>query len=117
VRGGVPAGVVRELRPYLLGREPELVAWLARWMAWPDFRLPRDRVAARAALVEDWKRSAVEGIEIGCCGGWGRTGIALACHAVPDGVGPADAVAYVRRHYHPRPGETPWQHRSVECFP
>jgi len=42
-----------------------------------------------------------------------RTGTALACLAVLDGVPPQDAVAYVRRHDSPRAVETPWQRRYV----
>jgi len=39
------------------------------------------------------------GGEIGCLGGHGRTGTALACLAVLAGHSPADAVAWVRTHY------------------
>ena len=49
-------------------------------------------------------------------GGKGRTGTALACLAVLDGVAPGDAVAYVRAGYSPRAVETPWQRRYVQRF-
>jgi len=35
---------------------------------------------------------------------------------VLDGVPPTDAVAYVRRQYHHRAVETPWQRRYVARF-
>ncbi len=51
-----------------------------------------------------------------CGGGRGRTGTALACLAVLDGVPPAEAVAYARELYDPRAVETPWQRRYVARF-
>jgi protein-tyrosine phosphatase len=50
-------------------------------------------------------------------GGLGRTGTALACIAVLDGVPAGEAVGYVRRHYSPRAVETPQQRRFVARFP
>lgn len=85
-------------------------------MRWPDWRLPADPVEARQALVDLWQRSATERVEVACTGGRGRTGTALACLAVLDGVPAADALAYVRRHYHPRAVETPWQRWFVARF-
>jgi protein-tyrosine phosphatase len=55
-------------------------------------------------------------VEVACGGGLGRTGTALACLAVLDGVPAGEAVAYVREHYHPRAVETPWQRRFVRRF-
>ncbi|GAP45530.1 dual specificity protein phosphatase [Streptomyces azureus] len=46
----------------------------------------------------------------------GRTGTALACLAVLDGVPGDEAVAYVRRHYDRKAVETPWQRRYVRSF-
>ncbi|GES28196.1 hypothetical protein San01_06830 [Streptomyces angustmyceticus] len=75
-----------------------------------------DRRQARLAFEEALTRAAGERVEVACEGGRGRTGTALACMAVLDGV-PADrAVAFVRRHYHPRAVETPWQRRYVRNF-
>jgi len=76
---------------YLLGHEPPTVAWESRWLRWPDFRLPSDPAV-------------------------GRTGTALSCLAVLDGLPPRDAIAYVREHYTRRAVETPWQRRFVERF-
>lgn len=55
-------------------------------------------------------------MEVACHGGVGRTGTALACLAVLDGVPPGEAVAYVREHYARRAVETPWQRRYVSRF-
>ena len=57
-----------------------------------------------------------ERVEIACGGGRGRTGTALACMAVLDGVPRDEAVTYVREHYDARAVETPWQRRYVAHF-
>lgn len=101
---------------HLLGGQPPRVPWEAYWLRWPDFRLPADRAEARAVLTEAWRRAADERVEIACGGGRGRTGTALACVAVLDGVAPEDAVAYVRRHYDRHAVETPWQRAYVRRF-
>lgn len=90
--------------------------WECRWIRWPDFWLPSDRELFRTSLVELWERSELERVEIACGGGYGRTGTALACMAVIDGVAPDRAVAYVREHYSRRAVETPWQRRFVKAF-
>ena len=111
-----PPGPAPTFAVYLLGRTPPAVDWESRWLRWPDFRLPTDRALARDLLREAWERAATERVEIACGGGRGRTGTALACLAVLDGI-PADrAVAYVRRHYDPHAVETPWQKRYVARF-
>jgi len=90
--------------------------WPARWLRWPDFWLPSDRDAFRAALGDAWRRSVDERVEIACSGGRGRTGTALACLAILDGVPAGEAVAFVRATYDPRAVETPWQRRFVRRF-
>jgi protein-tyrosine phosphatase len=112
----LPPGLVPELGLYLLGHRPEPVSWEHRWVPWPDFRLPRDPALLRAELQEAWQRAAGERVEVACHGGTGRTGTALACLAVLDGVPAADAVAYVRARYRPRAVETPGQRRFVARF-
>jgi hypothetical protein len=87
---------------YLLARPPVPFEWESRWIRWPDFRTPHDPEDAHAVLYETWVRA-----------GRGRTGTALACLAVLDGLSPDEAVEFVRRHYHPRAVETPWQRRFV----
>ncbi|MFJ6214847.1 protein-tyrosine phosphatase family protein [Streptomyces sp. NPDC092296] len=116
LRRPLPAGPLPDFALYLLSREPPPVPWEARWLRWPDFRLPADRTAADEALREAWKRTATQRVEIACNGGRGRTGTALACLAVLDGVPATEAVAYVRRHYTPHAAETPWQRRYVTRF-
>ena len=113
----VPAGPLPDLGLYLLGDEPPAVAWEARWLRWPDFGLPSDPAAAKDALREAWARAETERVEIACTGGHGRTGTALACLAVLDGVPGRHAVRYVRAHYAPRAVETPGQRRFVARFP
>lgn len=105
-----------EFGVYLLDKRPEPVSWEGRWVRWPDFRLPTDRCDAQNALREAWRRAADERVEIACAGSRGRTGTALACLAVLDGVPPRKAVAYVREHYDLRAVETPWQRRYVTRF-
>lgn len=62
------------------------------------------------------ERAGTERVEFACGGGRGRTGTALACLAVLDGVPAAEAVTFVRRHYDRRAVETPWQKRYVRAF-
>ena len=101
---------------YLLARQPPLRPWPSRWVRWPDFGLPRDRVDACVALVEAWQRAEHQRVEIACAGGVGRTGTALACLVVLEGRSGAEAVDYVRKHYHRRAVETVWQRRYVSGF-
>ncbi|MFH8788696.1 protein-tyrosine phosphatase family protein [Streptomyces roseoverticillatus] len=116
LRRPLPAGPDPDFAVYLLGKRPPEVPWEAAWLRWPDFRLPSSPAGARAVLGEAWTRAAAERVEIACAGGRGRTGTALACLAVLDGV-PADrAVAYVRHHYDRHAVETPWQRRYVRRF-
>jgi hypothetical protein len=112
---GPPAGPPPEFGLYLLSRAPTL-AWPSRWVRWPDFRLPADPADARDAFEEALRRAAGERVEVCCAGGTGRTGTALACLAILDGVPPPDAVEYVRAGYRPRAVETPGQRRFVASF-
>ena len=116
LRHGAPAGETPQFGLYLQGRPPPPVDWSSRWVRWPDWWLPADRADARDALLELWRRAEAERVEVACSGGRGRTGTALACLAVIDGVPAGDAVRYVRRHYDPRAVETPWQRRYVAAF-
>ncbi|MGR6913361.1 protein-tyrosine phosphatase family protein [[Actinomadura] parvosata] len=116
LRYPLPAGARPAFALYLLGKEPPRVEWEHRWVRWPDFWLPADRAAAAEALREAWGRALSERVEVACGGGKGRTGTALACLAVLDGVPAEQAVAYVREHYDKRAVETPWQRRFVARF-
>jgi hypothetical protein len=116
LRDPMPSGHAPAFGVYLLGGQPPEFGWTSRWIRWPDFRLPVDPAYARKILIEAWQRSESERVEVACGGGRGRTGTALACIAVLDGVPPEDAVAFVRERYHPRAVETPWQRRFVRRF-
>lgn len=111
-----PAAPTPAYGVYLLGARPPRPAWESRWLRWPDFRLPSDRAQARAILTEAWRRAADERVEIACAGGRGRTGTALACLAILDGVPATEAVDFVRRNYDRRAVETPWQRGYVRGF-
>jgi protein-tyrosine phosphatase len=116
LRRPLPAGPQPTFALYLLGRQPAPVCWEARWLRWPDFGLPSDPAAAAGALREAWARARTDRVEIACGGGYGRTGTALACLAVLDGLPSRQAIAYVRDHYASRAVETPWQRRFVTGF-
>ncbi len=94
-----------------------LPSWEVRRIDWPDFRLPADRDDALGALREALRRArAGDRVEVACHGGRGRTGTALAALAVLDGMDPVLAVPWVRRAYHRRAVETPWQERWVRSL-
>ncbi|ANH91439.1 protein phosphatase [Streptomyces sp. SAT1] len=111
-----PAAPAPTCGVFLLGRPPPGFSWESHWLRRPDFRLPADREAARDLFARAWRRTATERVEFACAGGLGRTGTALACLSVLDGVPPGDAVAHVRAHYDRRAVETPWQKRYVRDF-
>ena len=78
--------------------------WAPPWphthLDWPDFGVPRDSAPVVSALRSLLARSrGGERVEVGCHGGHGRTGTALACAAVLCGLPPGDAVAWVRENY------------------
>ena len=116
LRRPLPPGPEPGFSVFLLGKQPPEVPWDSRWLRWPDFRLPTSRPQALALLSEAWSRAASERVEVACGGGRGRTGTALAALTVLDGVPAEEAVAFVRRNYHPRAVETPWQRRYVLRF-
>jgi hypothetical protein len=116
LRKPLPSGHPPHLGAYLLGSPPVEFGWTSRWIKWPDFWLPTDRAYARSVFEEILGRSARERVEVACGGGRGRTGTALACIAILDGVPPGEAVGFVRAGYHPKAVETPWQSRYVRTF-
>jgi len=116
LRRPVPDGPTPDLALHLLGRRPPSAPWPSRWVRWPDLWPPVDQELAAAALRQAWERAATERVEVACAGGRGRTGTALACLAVLDGVPAREAVAFVRAGYDRRAVETPWQRRYVEGF-
>lgn len=116
LRRPLPDGPLPTLGIYLLGHEPAALGWESRWLLWPDFGLPSDAQSMLPLLTEAWRRAASERVEFACAGGRGRTGTALACLAIIDGVPSSKAVGYVREHYDPRAVETFRQRRYVACW-
>ena len=112
----VPGGLAPEFGVYLLGTQPPVTPWESRWIRWPDFGLPAEPEEVVPALTDALRRAELERVEVACAGGRGRTGTALACLAILDGVPAPDAVAFVREHYDRRAVETPGQRRYVETF-
>ena len=102
---------------YLLGRQPPAFPWDSRWLRWPDFGLPADQAAVMPTLTEAWQRAEAERVEVACAGGRGRTGTALACLAILDGVPISKAVSFVRENYDRHAVETFRQRRYVARFP
>jgi hypothetical protein len=88
--------------------------WPHDHVAWPDFGLPSERDRFRNQLEDLLERARRgERVELGCLGGHGRTGTALACLAVLTGHHAADAVAWVRTTYCEDAVETPDQEAFV----
>jgi Protein-tyrosine phosphatase len=112
----LPQGPVPAFAVYLLGKPPPETPWESRWLRWPDFALPADRSQAQRYFAEIWDRAERERVEVACAGGHGRTGTALACLAILDGVPADQAVSFVRENYASRAVETPWQRRYVARF-
>jgi hypothetical protein len=112
----LPPGPLPDMGLYLLADEPPAVAWESLWLRWPDFGLPADRDQVLPVLTEVWRRAASERVEVACLAGRGRTGTALACLAIIDGVPPSRAVRFVREHYNWRAVETFRQCRFVARF-
>ena len=113
LRHPLPAGPRPEFALHLLGRRPGPVDWGSQWLRWPDFWLPSDRTGFASALSALLARAGNQRVEVACGGGVGRTGTALACLAVLDGVPAREAVTFVRERYDRRAVETPWQRRLV----
>ena len=92
--------------------------WQPPWdhahIDWPDFGLPDDPFVVHRSLSAFRNRArSGERVEVGCLGGHGRTGTALACLAVLAGHPAGDAVNWVRAHYCSRAVETPEQEAFV----
>lgn len=112
----LPPGPSPTFAVYLLTKPPPATGWESHWLRWPDFGPPADQEQAREVLRKAWEKTLTRRVEIACRGGRGRTGTALACLAVIDGIPPGQAVAFVRQHYNPHAVETPWQKRYVTRF-
>jgi hypothetical protein len=114
------------LDPYGRAERPDFGVYLDdRWqppwpharVAWPDFGVPDDaRELVRALRSVHDRARAGERVEIGCLGGHGRTGTALACLAVLSGHPAGDATNWVRAAYCSDAVETPEQESFVAAF-
>ena len=92
--------------------------WQPPWphdhLAWPDFGVPGDPAELLTTLRSLLARArAGARVEVGCLGGHGRTGTALACLAVLTGAPAAGGVAWVRERYCAKAVETPEQEALV----
>ena len=112
----LPPGPRPDLGLYLLPKPPPDLPWDSRWVRWRDFSLPTDPALLRASLCELLDRAGEARVEVACRGGVGRTGTALACLAVLDGLAADEAVGFVRAAYHPRAVETRGQQTFVSRF-
>jgi hypothetical protein len=91
--------------------------WPHETVLWPDFGVPPDAPGLAEVLARLLVRArSGEAVELGCAGGHGRTGTALACLAVLTGVEAGRAVEWVRRHYCADAVETDEQERFVLRF-
>jgi hypothetical protein len=95
--------------------------WAPPWphthVEWPDFGVPADLDSFCAALADALERARRgEIVELGCLGGHGRTGTALACLAILSGTPPNEAVEWVRANYCEKAVETDEQLRLVTDF-
>lgn len=96
-------------------------AWRPSWEAdlidWVDFGVPKDFEQAAGQIRDAFRRAqSGERVEIGCIGGLGRTGTALACMAVLAGIPVGQSVAWVRHNYHPGAVNNRHQEQWVEWF-
>jgi|GEM_PF-2050492 len=88
--------------------------WIHDHLNWPDFGVPDDATQVVAALRSMLDRArAGERVEVGCLGGHGRTGTALACLCVLIGHPSSEAVAWVRANYCANAVETAEQESFV----
>ena len=91
--------------------------WPHEHLDWPDFGVPEDLDALRRALTDLLDRARKgERVEVGCLGGHGRTGTALACLAVLTGTPANAAAAWVRTNYCYKAIETDAQEQLAATF-
>jgi Protein-tyrosine phosphatase len=112
--------------PYSRSREPDYGLYLdSRWQPpwdhinidWPDFGVPTNTETVLEALKTVLERArSGQDIEVGCLGGHGRTGTALACLAVLTGHPALDAIAWVRSNYCTKAVETPEQEAFIAAL-
>lgn len=88
--------------------------WPYQFLDWPDFGVPADRAEVQMALADLLERArSGQRVEIGCWGGHGRTGTALAGLVALSGQPATAAVTWVRSNYCDRAVETEAQAEFV----
>jgi len=112
--------------PYMRDAPPDFGLYLDdRWqppwphdhVAWPDFGTPHDAKELEVALTSLLDRARDgQHVELGCLGGHGRTGTALACLAIMTGSPRDEAVAWVRAIYCDRAIESENQEQFISTF-
>lgn len=112
--------------PYSRARNPDYglyldPLWQPPWdhghLEWPDFGGPASAEAVTEALGAILERArSGQVVEVGCLGGHGRTGTALACLAILAGYQASGAVAWARSSYCAKAVETPAQEAFVAGF-
>lgn len=111
--------------PYTRGRSPDYGLYLdRRWqppwthdhLDWPDFGVPDTASTTRALRSVLGRARAGERVEVGCLGGHGRTGTAVACLAISSGYPARNAVDWVRTAYCTSAVETPEQETFIAQF-
>lgn len=91
--------------------------WPAAIIECPDFGIPTNTVEAAGRIREAFERARRgEWVEVGCLGGQGRTGMALACMPVLAGEPVEAAVQWVRKQYIQKAVETSEQEAWVVTF-
>lgn len=113
LRYDLPEGQTPTLAVHLTDHQPPDPAWESLWVPWRDFWLPADPLDAMRKLRLAHERATSERVEVCCGGGIGRTGTALSAMCVFEGMDPKEAVTWVRRNYHSRAVEVPWQRRFI----
>jgi hypothetical protein len=92
-------------------------ASLAYYLDWPDYGIPTWYEVAYQSIQDAY--GLAEGgsfVEVGCIGGHGRTGTAVACMAIIAGVPTCEAVEWVRKNYCEHAIESEKQEWWVQWF-
>lgn len=91
---------------------------LAYFPYWPDFGIPPNKEIAAHAIIDSFNKAREHGmwVEVGCIGGHGRTGTALACMGVLAGMTHDEAIPFVRNTYCKEAIETREQEWFVGWF-
>lgn len=113
LRYDLPVGPTPTFAVHLTDKPAAETEWERVWVQWRDFWLPADSDMALRALRQAYDRAGEDRVEIVCGGGVGRTGTGLATLCVFEGMEPDAAVDWVRKHYHRRAVEVPWQRRFL----